>query len=418
MKTKKKSTRRHVMNIADIKVGKRHRRDLGDIAALAEGIREDGLLHPIVIQPDGKLIAGARRLAAYKKLGRTQIPVTVIDIDDIARGEMTENTARKDFTPSELVAITDAVAKRESELAKKRMTLGKVSTGSNGKTRDKLNKVAKPLGMSGKTLEKARAVVNAAAKSKRFRPLVEQMDKTGHVDRAFKQLKVAHHREEHAKRIEHGCRVDDLVALAVSGKRFSVIYADPAWPFKNWSPAGRLLTAAENCYNVSQLDEIMRLPVATLAADDCALLLWCTWPHIVIGSHTRVMEAWGFRPSTCAFVWVKTEADGKLFIGDECPTTENTAVGNGYWTRSNSEVCLIAIKGSPTRLDAAVRQVVFAPVAGHSEKPEEVRHRIEQLYAGPYLELYARPKADGKVPPSWVQWGNEIRREQFREAAE
>jgi ParB-like chromosome segregation protein Spo0J len=61
--TKKKPTRRHVMAIADIKVGKRHRRDLGDIAALAESIKAVGLLHPIVVQPDGKLIAGARRLA-------------------------------------------------------------------------------------------------------------------------------------------------------------------------------------------------------------------------------------------------------------------------------------------------------------------------------------------------------------------
>ena len=252
--------------------------------------------------------------------------------------------------------------------------------------------------------------------SKRFAPLVEQMDKTGRVDRAFKQLQIEHRREEHAKRIEHGCRVDDLVALAASGKRFSVIYADPAWYFKNWNSAvGGLRTAAENEYNVKQLDEIMRLPVAPLAADNCALFLWCTWPLVVISFHTRVMEAWGLKPSTCAFVWVKTNDDGSVYVGDECPTTEDTFVGNGYWTRSNSEVCLIAIKGSPTRLDAAVRQVVFAPIDKHkhSAKPEEVRRRIELLFPGPYLELYAR-----KVTPGWCAWGNEIQRDEFWAANE
>ena len=170
--TKKKPTRRHAMDIADIRIGKRHRRDLGDIAALAENIRAVGLLHPIVVQPDGKLIAGARRLAAGKKLGWTEIAVTVVNLDDVIRGELAENTARKDFTPSELVAITEAAEKRERKQAKERQTLGKVSPRSEkGKTRDKLDKVAKPLGMSGKTLEKARAVVNAAAEFETLRPI-------------------------------------------------------------------------------------------------------------------------------------------------------------------------------------------------------------------------------------------------------
>ena len=76
----------------------------------------------------------------------------------------------------------------------------------------------------------------------------------------------------------------------------------------------------------------------------------------------------------------------------------------GYYTRSNSEVCLLALKGSPLRLARDVHQVVMAPVGEHSAKPEEVRHRIEQLFPGPYLELYAR-----KPAPNWTCWGNEFR---------
>ena len=128
----------------------------------------------------------------------------------------------------------------------------------------------------------------------------------------------------------------------------------------------------------------MKLPVAALAADHCALLLWCTGPHIAIGSHVKVIEAWGFRPSTIAFDWIKQNPRGDGFH-----------VGMGYWSRSNSEQCFIAVKDSPRRLATDVHQVVFAPVGEHSEKPDEVRRRIERLLPGPYLELYGRKQVDG-----------------------
>jgi ParB family chromosome partitioning protein len=66
------------MPVDKICVGKRHRRDLGDIAGLAESIEDLGLLHPITVDQDGRLLAGARRLAAYKRLGRTEIPVKIV----------------------------------------------------------------------------------------------------------------------------------------------------------------------------------------------------------------------------------------------------------------------------------------------------------------------------------------------------
>ena len=208
--------------------------------------------------------------------------------------------------------------------------------------------------------------------------------------RFIKESKIARAKERHSEIIEQGCTVDDLVALADSGQRFAVIYADPAWPFATWTESGKG-RSAETHYGTSALDEIAGLPVGALAADDCALLLWCTWPHIAIGSHVKVMEAWGFRPCTAAFNWVKTNADGSLFSG------------MGYFTRSNSEVCLLGIKGSPLRLAADVHQVVMAPVGEHSAKPEEVRARIERLLPGPYLELYGRKQVEG-----WCVWGNEV----------
>jgi N6-adenosine-specific RNA methylase IME4 len=221
--------------------------------------------------------------------------------------------------------------------------------------------------------------------------------------RFIKAEQIKETKERHAKVIEHGCTVDDLVALAKSGERFGVIYADPPWPWETWGgDSGKIQSACDNHYGTSALDEIMKLPIAHLAADDCALLMWCTWPHISIGTHIKVIEAWGFRPCTLAFDWIKQN-----------PRRDGLHTGMGYYTRSNAEPCLLAVRGSPVRLATNVHQVVIAPVGEHSAKPEEVRRRIERLFPGPYLELNGRKPVSG-----WTVWGNEIPRHGFSQTSE
>ena len=97
------------MAINKIRVRDRFRKDLGDIDSLAASIDEVGLLHPIVVRPDGRLIAGERRLAACKELGWTSVPVTFVDLKEIIRGEFAENAHRKNFLPSEIDAIRRAL---------------------------------------------------------------------------------------------------------------------------------------------------------------------------------------------------------------------------------------------------------------------------------------------------------------------
>ena len=69
------------LRIADIRVGQRHRREMGDITALAASIQDVGLLHPVVVSDAGLLLAGERRLRACKSLGWEMIPVTVIRME-------------------------------------------------------------------------------------------------------------------------------------------------------------------------------------------------------------------------------------------------------------------------------------------------------------------------------------------------
>ena len=99
------------VRLTSITVGKRHRRAMGDINRLAKSIAENGLLHPIVLDSDRKLIVGACRLLAARKLGWKTIPATILDLDFVLLGEADENNIRKDFTVSERVSIGLALEK-------------------------------------------------------------------------------------------------------------------------------------------------------------------------------------------------------------------------------------------------------------------------------------------------------------------
>ncbi|MBF0261189.1 MAG: ParB N-terminal domain-containing protein [Magnetococcales bacterium] len=95
--------------IAEIKIGERHRKDMGDIAALASSIEEIGLLQPIGVDKDYNLIFGERRLKAFQNLGRETIPARMVEVQAIVIGEHAENEIRKEFTSTERVSIAKVI---------------------------------------------------------------------------------------------------------------------------------------------------------------------------------------------------------------------------------------------------------------------------------------------------------------------
>lgn len=190
-----------------IVVAGRHRTDLGDIQGLARSMQAVGLLHPVVVTPDHgqgrghQLIAGQRRIAAARALGWTVIPARVIDLDDLLAAERDENTVRKDFTPTEAVAIGLAIEQHERPKARERAYAGalrgakiaaarrsgkpdpdiqdiqpseKFTEGWTGNVRDIASEA---VGMSGPTYARAKRVVAAAeADPERFGDLPVLMD--------------------------------------------------------------------------------------------------------------------------------------------------------------------------------------------------------------------------------------------------
>jgi ParB-like chromosome segregation protein Spo0J len=178
--------------ISEIKIGNRCRRDLGDIDELARSIAEVGLLHPAVVRPDGSLIAGWRRVAACKKLGWKTVPVHVVNLEQIVRGEFAENAFRKRFLPTENYAIWQALEPIERVAAQERQKAtrfgdgaGKLPAPGKGRTRDRIAKFA---GVSGRTLDKIAEVMKAAEADPQYEPLLKMMDHAQCVDGAFRQL--------------------------------------------------------------------------------------------------------------------------------------------------------------------------------------------------------------------------------------
>lgn len=191
-----------------------------------------------------------------------------------------------------------------------------------------------------------------------------------------------------------------LLQAAIPGG-YSIILADPPWRYADRGCNG----AAEKHYSTMSPEQVAQLPVAALAAPDCVLFMWGTYPQLPTVLAT--IEAWGFQYKTIAFQWIKTR-------GSHADGSGKEFLGLGQWTRGNSEPCFLAVRGKPKRVDKGVGQLIWtakeddelviAPVGRHSAKPKEVRERIVKLLGDlPRIELFAR-----EVAPGWHAWGDEI----------
>ncbi|WP_198521086.1 MT-A70 family methyltransferase [Pseudoalteromonas spongiae] len=176
------------------------------------------------------------------------------------------------------------------------------------------------------------------------------------------------------------------------GKKFSLIYADPAWQFNNKRTGGSMTSGAEHQYkSVMGIKDIKAMPVADIAADNCILVMW--WVNSMPSEALEVVKAWGFELKNMnGFVWNKLTKKSKPFFG------------MGFYTRAGSESALIAIKGKPQIASRSVRAVGSYPVREHSRKPDEFRAKCDKLGGEVNkIELFAREST-----PGWSSWGNEV----------
>ena len=188
-------------------------------------------------------------------------------------------------------------------------------------------------------------------------------------------------------------------------KKYSIIYADPPWTFKNKNTGGSLTSGANAKYSTMSVDDISKLPINNLSSTDSILYMW--WVASQPKEALKVVESWGFEIKTMVgFNWVKTTKNDKLHFG------------MGFYSRSGSEACLIAVKGKPKRINASIRSVlitdennddyftetIYNKVGIHSKKPDIIRDRIVDMMGDlPRIELFARNVTDG-----WDVFGDEV----------
>lgn len=154
-------------------------------------------------------------------------------------------------------------------------------------------------------------------------------------------------------------------------KKYNIIYANPPWK--------------------SSLKSILDLPIQNIAADNCALFLWCTFPKLP--QQLKVLESWGFKYITVGFTWIKTNKNnGKPFFGI------------GHYTKSNSEICVLAIKGKMKPISNKVSSIIVEPRQVGARKPDCIRWKIEHLFGDlPRIELFSKVDVDG-----WDYWTTSV----------
>ena len=182
--------------------------------------------------------------------------------------------------------------------------------------------------------------------------------------------------------------------------KYQIIYADPPWNYSSKIANGNKKNGIVNLkrvkisdnYPVMSIQDICNLPIQKISEKDCALFIWTT--DAFLEDCIEIINAWGFKYKTVAFNWIKKEKSGI----QTCYMAP--------WTLKSSELCLLATKGSMNKFKAKnnIRQLVEAIRGKHSEKPDEVRKRIVELFGNlSRIELFARQKTAG-----WDVWGNEV----------
>lgn len=170
--------------------------------------------------------------------------------------------------------------------------------------------------------------------------------------------------------------------------RYGAIIADPPWYFRNYSAAGEKKNPVAHYSCMDTLD-LADLPVNQLAAPDCAMFMWATAP--MLPDAIDLMKAWGFEYKS-AGAWAKQSSTGTKW-----------AFGTGYCFRSAAEFFILGTIGNPPVRSRSVRNLIVEPVREHSRKPDELHWMVEQLYDGPFAELFARERR-----VDWDTWGDEL----------
>lgn len=163
-------------------------------------------------------------------------------------------------------------------------------------------------------------------------------------------------------------------------QKYDVIVVDPPWPYgTKYDPSGR---RAASPYPEMSLEEIKAIKLP--ASNDCILWLWTT--HKFMRYSFDIIDAWGFR-DVAIITWVKDR------------------MGLGTYIRSQSEFCIMALRGKPIINLTNQTTVIHGKLKEHSRKPDEFYEMVNSLCIGYKLDYFSREQREG-----WDQYGNDTNR--------
>lgn len=424
------------LGLAGIAVTPNRMRQLREevVKTLAESMKLQGQLQPIVVRPRGPLgyllVAGKHRYEAARLLKWSTIRCSIVDgldADKALLAEIDENLIRGNLTFAEEAAHHKRRQEVLQEIGKAskrggprpvaeevrphpRQRLDDIPESEeanahnerlNGETKSYSAKTAEELGKGESSVRRA---IHRAKVIDEIDELVgtcldeaTELDALAHRDmpverraelirdaKAGKKVsaKVALKQMQRAKREEELAEATKQAATRLGTKLYGVIYIDPPWRFEPWSRETGMDRAADNHYPTEELADLKTWKIP--AADDAVIFMWTTSP--MLAQSLELMATWGFvYKSNC--IWVKPHA------------------GTGYWFRNRHEQLLVGTKGKvpAPALGEQYDSVIEAPLGEHSVKPNAFAEMIEDMFPNvPALEMCARGPRLG-----WDVWGNE-----------
>lgn len=358
------------------------RRVRGELSDLVRSIEQLGLLHPIVVTPAARskytLVAGLHRLEAYRQLGWTTIPATVLRTSGLQAQLATidENVVRADLS---------ALQRAEALLDRKRIyeAIHGTLKGRPRKAETISSFSADAARTTGLTPRSIRYDIQiATALRAEVRTLVAGTRVADHKAGLLKlarlpereQLAVARSlasgktKSVRAALIERATQRVSRKPTMPAG-RYDVIVVDPPWPYPD----------PRTDYPSLSLDEIRELPISALAADDAVLFVWVT--NAMLRHVYPLLDAWGFEEKTM-LTWHKPKP------------------GIGNYLRSTTEHAVLATRGKPSVMLTTQTTLLRATGREPGRKPDEFYDLVATLCPGRRLDMFARESRRG-----WTTWG-------------
>jgi N6-adenosine-specific RNA methylase IME4 len=371
--------------------------DAERFASLVESIRNDGLLHPIVLH-SGAILDGRNRFKACEEAG--VVPRFMDYIGDPVAYTWTANAERRDLSAGQRAAIflnairqSGELQRRVDEIAaeanRKRSEAAKAQPRTEDGTRLASSGDPTTSGATSHSKAGAEALAEASGTNRGAIEQAIQLDAKrpdlAEKVRAGKLKPTAATRKMKRDALIEALEGVAAVEVKAAAGVYDVLVVDPPWPMERIE-RDLFPNQVGFDYPTMSEEEIADLgdPLRAMMADDCHAFIWTTQRFLPVA--LRLLDGWGLR-YVLTMVWHKPGGFQPVGL-----------------PQYNCEFAVYARKGSPAFIDTKAFPVCFeAPRREHSRKPDYFYDLIQRVTAGRRIDVFSREARDG-----FDQYGNEL----------